>query len=640
MSTSMMLGSVFNRYQASTTSEPSKAPQTKLRVLKIGKDSCPFSEFRGLGPPGLNIGLPGDIYIDLTPGLHALYARYPETWSLWPGPRDASTLLLHPKHSQRCLWCNDTIGWFHPKNIRVKLTGTISELLSETLKSQAVLSEESKKRKRDALGQAHQPTYTKPSSMINASGPSQNYTALQNPIPTDPLSFSYNTTSTTPGYPQPALDFMIPGTFISPTTVPNFQRSPTADSHQSSTPETDHIFVSNHLRRRSESNFQELHTSPNRIDLRRFARKRRSTSSTRGIIDARFEHPTNKAPSLTQPHLHSPPIPHVMNQPSIQDSVHSTNFDISSSPNTTRESYITNRLHDTASFPSLNRGLRGYNEEDLTQELPLAKATQGNNIYNESTLNIALAQIRKMRHTFDANTMYLREANDKIRRLEAENAQLRAQLCNQCQCNSSSFDIPRMITNMETPSAADSDALNGALNTPGKESKKLQNIGLDQSQREPADTWEIVRDIPSSSQLYPRDRPVQEEPESSSATDSTDERKSRESSMNTSPSVMEEIVDAESCHASPGPTSTLLRMREIHRSVLFATAGSLFICRLCLGTKTGGMEAVDQTFQIEKDSPELMEEHCEKEHPNDYEAFMNMRDEELLDIVSMISSNC
>ena len=116
-----MLGSVFNRYHGSTSSEPSRAPQTKLRVFKIGKDTYPFSEFRGLGPPAVNFGLPGDIYIDITPGFHALYARCTEIWSLWPGPKEASasTLLLHPLRNDRCLWCNDTIGWFSPMNVRV-----------------------------------------------------------------------------------------------------------------------------------------------------------------------------------------------------------------------------------------------------------------------------------------------------------------------------------------------------------------------------------------------------------------------------------------------------------------------------------------------------------------------------------------
>jgi hypothetical protein len=112
----MMLGSVFNRHQASS----SELLRTRLRVMTIGNDTVPFSEFRGLGSPGVNLGQSGDIYIDITPGLHALYGRHPESWILWPGPNDATNLLRHPLHSDRCLWCHTTsVGWIHFRHIRV-----------------------------------------------------------------------------------------------------------------------------------------------------------------------------------------------------------------------------------------------------------------------------------------------------------------------------------------------------------------------------------------------------------------------------------------------------------------------------------------------------------------------------------------
>jgi len=95
---------------------------------------------------------------------------------------------------------------------------------------------------------------------------------------------------------------------------------------------------------------------------------------------------------------------------------------------------------------------------------------------------------------------------------------------------------------------------------------------------------------------------------------------------------------------SPAPTSiSTLPMSETLRSVLFAKAGSLLLCRICLGTKSGGIGTVDQAFQTSKDLPEVMQEHCEKEHPNECEALINMRDEDLLDlldVVSKISSKC
>ena len=56
------------------------------------------------------------------------------------------------------------------------------------------------------------------------------------------------------------------------------------------------------------------------------------------------------------------------------------------------------------------------------------------------------------------------------------------------------------------------------------------------------------------------------------------------------------------------------------------------------GTKLEEIETLDQAFQISEDSPELMQEHYEKEHPIDFEAVLNMSDEDLVDVVSMLST--
>jgi len=56
------------------------------------------------------------------------------------------------------------------------------------------------------------------------------------------------------------------------------------------------------------------------------------------------------------------------------------------------------------------------------------------------------------------------------------------------------------------------------------------------------------------------------------------------------------------------------------------------------GRQSGGIETGDEVFHTAEGSPELLQEHCEKEHVNDCEALMNMTDEELLDIISMMSS--
>jgi hypothetical protein len=52
----------------------------------------------------------------------------------------------------------------------------------------------------------------------------------------------------------------------------------------------------------------------------------------------------------------------------------------------------------------------------------------------------------------------------------------------------------------------------------------------------------------------------------------------------------------------------------------------------------GGIETVDEAFQASEDSPELMQEHFEQEHPVDCEAVLNMSDEDLVDVVSMLST--
>lgn len=343
----------------------------------------------------------------------------------------------------------------------------------------------------------------------------------------------------------------------------------------------------------------------------------------------------------------------------------------------TGERFIAKPLHDSTSLASTDWDLPAHRETDLAKDSPLIQATQGNHIDHRPTLNIAIAELRKMKETSDANASYILAANDKIRLLEAENAKLRARLLNQCQCNLLSCDLPpTQVTDAEMPPVTDSDALNGDLNVYGENKKQPQNVeGLAHSQRESPGPWEIARNIqPSGSQLHPS---YTEEIESTSAlrrspTPSTNfladnsvlieasvhvvplsgsatvkyqnkveaDTLSIDESMNTCLSVREEIVDPKPWDASPVPMSSLLRMREIHRSVLFAKAGSLLICRLCLGTKSGGIETVDQAFKTLEGSPELMQEHCEKEHPNDCEALINMRDEELLDLVTMISSEC
>ncbi|KAF8156259.1 hypothetical protein K438DRAFT_1942836 [Mycena galopus ATCC 62051] len=56
----------------------------------------PFFEFRGAGAPPADLGTPGDVYIDLTPGAHALYCKCEEDWACWAARAPTEELLTHP----------------------------------------------------------------------------------------------------------------------------------------------------------------------------------------------------------------------------------------------------------------------------------------------------------------------------------------------------------------------------------------------------------------------------------------------------------------------------------------------------------------------------------------------------------------
>lgn len=104
-----MLGSVFNRQRQASGQAPL---QCNLRTFHKLKQLYGFSEFLGTGPPALDYGLPGDIYLDLSPENMTLYARLENAWEPWRGPDDTTNLVCHPEHRDRCLWCNgETYGW-------------------------------------------------------------------------------------------------------------------------------------------------------------------------------------------------------------------------------------------------------------------------------------------------------------------------------------------------------------------------------------------------------------------------------------------------------------------------------------------------------------------------------------------------
>ena len=92
----------------------------------IAKEKVTFSEYQGFGEPLSNLGIIGDIYVDITSGNHALYAKFDDGWKKWPGPRQRAACLDHPVYSTHVLWCKvekRMVGWI-PKT-------AVSRILSE-----------------------------------------------------------------------------------------------------------------------------------------------------------------------------------------------------------------------------------------------------------------------------------------------------------------------------------------------------------------------------------------------------------------------------------------------------------------------------------------------------------------------------
>ncbi|TFY61994.1 hypothetical protein EVG20_g6857 [Dentipellis fragilis] len=81
-----------------------------------------YFEFRGKCPPPTDVGHPGDVWLDLTPGNYALYAcmQAPGQWARWPGPRKAKKqMFAHPLLPGRYLWCTRKhVLWYTCDGIR------------------------------------------------------------------------------------------------------------------------------------------------------------------------------------------------------------------------------------------------------------------------------------------------------------------------------------------------------------------------------------------------------------------------------------------------------------------------------------------------------------------------------------------
>ncbi|KAF7354613.1 hypothetical protein MSAN_01374700 [Mycena sanguinolenta] len=78
---------------------PGRYPYLLPSVERLENDRflhVPYFEFHGPGSPPADIGTPGDVYIDITRGVQALYARSEEDWSRWTPCAPMEQLLCHP----------------------------------------------------------------------------------------------------------------------------------------------------------------------------------------------------------------------------------------------------------------------------------------------------------------------------------------------------------------------------------------------------------------------------------------------------------------------------------------------------------------------------------------------------------------
>ncbi|KAJ7606688.1 hypothetical protein FB45DRAFT_1068360 [Roridomyces roridus] len=103
-----------------------------IAPLSNGRFKIPYWLFSDCGPPSANldVGTPGDVYLDLTPGAHALYGKTADgQWTRWSDTNaslgwkrqwpQSEWIVNHPHLPNRALWVtialsgpNGTISWY------------------------------------------------------------------------------------------------------------------------------------------------------------------------------------------------------------------------------------------------------------------------------------------------------------------------------------------------------------------------------------------------------------------------------------------------------------------------------------------------------------------------------------------------
>ncbi|KAJ7124470.1 hypothetical protein C8R44DRAFT_783550 [Mycena epipterygia] len=91
------------------------------KLAHVQNYHIPYYEISGLGPPPADISgtNPGDVWVDLSPEQHAVYAKIADgSWKRWydpqPSHKTEETIVKHPQFPSRLLWCSDAkgISWY------------------------------------------------------------------------------------------------------------------------------------------------------------------------------------------------------------------------------------------------------------------------------------------------------------------------------------------------------------------------------------------------------------------------------------------------------------------------------------------------------------------------------------------------
>jgi hypothetical protein len=87
---------------------------------KPNRAKIPYYEWRGRGPPPGDVGYPGDVYLDLTPGAYALYAYTLGKWVKWVGPCvEKEEHIRHPHLMDRFLgYSEKNVNWYSFSTIK------------------------------------------------------------------------------------------------------------------------------------------------------------------------------------------------------------------------------------------------------------------------------------------------------------------------------------------------------------------------------------------------------------------------------------------------------------------------------------------------------------------------------------------